>query len=184
MKIAGYSADGPAGTGNLRAVDVQGPDCMQMHSQDLFPFEAGAIGIVRTSERYGEIPMIYHAAGGGFVAVAGVPDEEWQVAENLARVVEVSVGEALNELAALDGAYAALYWNPHEKKLGLVTDFMGFQPVYICGSPMAAIASRSRLLPPRLVPQRLTRRDGARSLFSGTHWGPRPNWPVSSACGA
>lgn len=172
MKIAGvFGRMGPQEPGTYVRLMCRAQIACKWHSQDLFPFEAGAIGIVRTSERYGEIPMIYHAAGGGFVAVAGVPTKSGRLRKTLARVVEVSVGEALNELAALDGAYAALYWNPHEKKLGLVTDFMGFQPVYICRGPHGvAIASEIKafaaagLVPPKADPAGW----GAFALFGHT----------------
>lgn len=172
MKIAGvFGRMGTQEPGTYVRLMCRAQIACKWHSQDLFPFEGGAIGIVRTSERYGEIPMIHHGAGGGFVAVAGVPTKSGRVRNTLARVVEVSVGEALNELAALDGAYAALYWNPHEKRMGLVTDFMGFQPVYVCRGPHGvAIASEIKafaaagLVPPKPDPAGW----GAFALFGHT----------------
>lgn len=160
MKIAAvFGRMGPQEPGTYVQLMCKAQIACKWHSQDLFSFEGGAIGVVRTSERYGEIPMIYHAAGRGFVAVAGVPTKSGGVRETLARVVEVSAGEALNELAALDGAYAALYWDPREKKMGLVTDFMGFQPIYICRGPHGiAVASEIKafaaagLVPPKADP--------------------------------
>lgn len=172
MKIAAvFGRMGPQEPATYVQLMCKAQIACKWHSQDLFPFEGGAIGVVRTSERYGEIPMIYHAAGGAFAAVAGVPTKSGRVGNTLARVAEVSVGEALNELSALDGAYAALYWNPHEKRMGLVTDFMGFQPVYICrGHHGVAIASEIKafaaagLVPPKPDPAGW----GAFALFGHT----------------
>ncbi|MGH9348631.1 MAG: hypothetical protein ACRD26_15330, partial [Vicinamibacterales bacterium] len=34
-------------------------------------------------------------------------------------------------LASLDGAFAAFVWDPAERKLVVVTDFLGLQPLYL-----------------------------------------------------
>ncbi len=100
------------------------------HTHSVFEVPGGAIGIVRTSEKFGKIPMFLQSAKGNILAISGVPIKGGKLTPFLHRVVEMSIKDASAALTEIDGAYAALFWNAEEQKAILVTDFMGFQPVY------------------------------------------------------
>lgn len=101
------------------------------HTHRVFEVPGGAIGIVRTSEKFGKIPMFLKSSKGNILAVSGVPIKGGKLTPFLHRVVEMSTKEASVALTEIDGAYAALFWHAEEQKAVLVTDFMGFQPVYL-----------------------------------------------------
>lgn len=101
------------------------------HTHSVFEVPGGAIGIVRTSEKFGKIPMFLQSSKGNILAVSGVPIKGGKLTPFLHRVVEMSTKDASVALTEIDGAYAALFWHAEEQKAILVTDFMGFQPVYL-----------------------------------------------------
>ncbi|NDY72405.1 hypothetical protein DO021_12095 [Desulfobacter hydrogenophilus] len=102
----------------------------QWHSVEVFKVSGGAIGIVRTSERYGAIPMFFKSRDGNLLAISGVPTKLGQLKAFLYQIVEMNTAEAFQALTEIDGAYAAVFWHEKEKTALLVPDFMGFQPVY------------------------------------------------------
>lgn len=101
------------------------------HKYNVFEVPGGAIGIVRTSEKFGKIPMLLKGENGNILVMSGVPINGGKLNEFLHRVVEMNSHDAAQALTEMDGAYAALFWQAEEKKALLVTDFMGFQPVYL-----------------------------------------------------
>lgn len=101
------------------------------HEYSVFEVPGGAIGIVRTSEKFGKIPMFIKGKNGNLLAISGVPIKGGKLNEFLHRVVEMNSDDASQALTEMDGAYAALFWQADEKKALLITDFMGFQPVYL-----------------------------------------------------
>lgn len=121
----------------------------EWHKAEVFDVESGAIGIVRTSERYGKIPMLYRSEEGNILAISGVPTFRGELLRHLNHVVDMCSEDAAEALAKLDGAYAALFWHANEEKLLLVTDFMGFQPIYLHrGDKGIAIASEIKAFCP------------------------------------
>lgn len=101
------------------------------HTHSVFEVHGGAIGIVRTSEKFGKIPMFLQGSKRNILAVSGVPIKGGKLTPFLHRVVEMSTKDASVALTEIDGAYAALFWHAKEQNAILVTDFMGFQPVYL-----------------------------------------------------
>lgn len=101
------------------------------HTHSVFEVPGGVIGIVRTSEKFGKIPMFLQSAKGNILAISGVPIKGGKLTPFLHRIVEMSTKDASVALTEIDGAYAALFWHAEEQKAILVTDFMGFQPVYL-----------------------------------------------------
>lgn len=101
------------------------------HTHSVFEVPGGAIGIVRTSEKFGKIPMFLQSAKGNILAISGVPIKGGKLTPFLHRIVEMSTKDASVALTEIDGAYVALFWNAEEQRAILVTDFMGFQPVYL-----------------------------------------------------
>jgi hypothetical protein len=114
----------------------------EWHTYEVFKVRGGAIGIVRTSECYGSIPMFIKGKNGNILAISGVPTKNGNLRQFLNRIIEMSAMDAGKALTELDGAYAVVYWNRRENEALLVTDFMGFQPIYIHRSASGvAIAS-------------------------------------------
>jgi hypothetical protein len=118
------------------------------HKTEVFRLPGGAIGIVRTSEQFGKIPMLLQGEGGNLLAISGVPTMDGKLSSHLRSVLTMSSDKALEALSLLDGAYVALFWHASEKTLLLVPDFMGFQPVYVHQkSNVLAIASEIKAFP-------------------------------------
>jgi hypothetical protein len=51
----------------------------------------------------------------------------------LARAVDEELDAAARSLTQLDGGFAALLWDAASERLAVVTDFIGFQPLYVAG---------------------------------------------------
>ena len=132
MKIAAVFGDvGHLETKNYVEQMCRAQVACDWHKYEIFEVQGGAIGIVRTSERYGNVPMFLKGSTGNFLAISGVPTKEGKLKDFLQNVVEMSSSDAFQALTEMDGAYAALFWQESEKKVLFVTDFMGFQPVYL-----------------------------------------------------
>jgi len=104
----------------------------EWHTHDVFEVEGGAIGIVHTSEKFSKIPMLVKGKTGNILAVSGAPTKNGSLRRLISRIVEMSTREASQALAEMNGAFAAIFWHEAERKSLLVTDFMGFQPIYLC----------------------------------------------------
>jgi hypothetical protein len=91
----------------------------------------GTLGSVRTSDRFSRIPSVYSGPQARLL-VAGVPVSlSTPVAERLQRATESDWDDALRCLTGLDGAFAAVMWHETARKLAIVTDILGMQPVYV-----------------------------------------------------
>jgi hypothetical protein len=62
-------------------------------------------------------------------------DVSGSLAERLRRAVDAPMAEAVPLLRGLDGVFAAMLWHAGERKLIVVTDIMGVQPLYIHRRP-------------------------------------------------
>ncbi len=92
----------------------------------------GALASVRTSDRAGAVPLLRRSQGGNVLMVAGVPlDLGGSLDDRLSRAVAGDYHAAADELQALDGAFAAVFWDAANRKLAIVTDALGLQPLYI-----------------------------------------------------
>ena len=99
--------------------------------------EGGALGGVPTSDRHAPFPLAYQGAGGNVLLVSGTPVHLGQpsLPELLARAAELDGEGAARLLATLDGAFAAVHWDAEAGALTAVTDFLGFQPLYVAETP-------------------------------------------------
>lgn len=99
---------------------------------EILAVDGGALGYLPTSERFSRIPVVRRAPNGNVLLVSGVPvDEDGRLEAKLAAIVDGGdYLTAARGLAALDGAFAAVLWVAAEGKLVVVTDFLGFQPLY------------------------------------------------------
>ncbi|MDY0290967.1 MAG: hypothetical protein RBR02_01330 [Desulfuromonadaceae bacterium] len=149
MKIAAvFGSVGPSSPKEYVERMCQAQVVHQWHSTEVFEVSGGAIGIVRTSERYGVIPMFFKSADGNLLAISGVPTKLGQLEAFLRQIVEMDTAHAFQALTEMDGAYAAIFWQEKEQKALIVPDFMGFQPLYFHKAPKGiALASEIKAFP-------------------------------------
>jgi hypothetical protein len=103
----------------------------ESHSWRIFDLPHGAVGCITTSDRFAAVPLLYTAASGNILAVSGLPLEKGgSISARLQQISAMACADAARALAQLDGSFAAFFWDNAEKKLAIVTDFLGNQPLY------------------------------------------------------
>jgi hypothetical protein len=103
-----------------------------MHETEVFPVEGAAISLVTTSERFSAIKMMHTGVNGNLLFISGVPlDLHSSLNERFNKIVNGGYKNAAKELTRLDGAFAAIFWDAIEKRMTVVTDALGLQPLYI-----------------------------------------------------
>lgn len=117
MKIAAvFGSVGPHSPKEYVERMCQAQVVHQWHSVEVFEVSGGAIGIVRTSERYGAIPMFFKSMNGNLLAISGVPTKLGQLKAFLSQIVEMNTAQAFQALTEMDGAYAAVFWHEKERR--------------------------------------------------------------------
>jgi hypothetical protein len=97
---------------------------------------SGALGSVIVSDRFSSVPSSWEAPSGNRLLVSGVPiDVSGSVAERLRQAVSAPLPEAIRLLQGLDGVFAAMLWHAVERKLVVITDMLGVQPMYMHRRP-------------------------------------------------
>ncbi len=97
-----------------------------------FAVSGGAVGYVTTGERFSSIPMVRQSSTGNVLLISGTPiTMDGGLDGQLARLVEGDYLEAVEILKKFDGAFAAVFWDAQHKKLVIVTDILGLQPLYL-----------------------------------------------------
>jgi asparagine synthetase B (glutamine-hydrolysing) len=90
------------------------------------------VGGIHTSDRFSNIPLFRETPGGNWLLVTGVPIVgQENLDTTLQKVVTGDYKSAYRTLAALDGAFAAVFWDNSNQKMLVVTDFLGMQPLYM-----------------------------------------------------
>lgn len=103
-----------------------------LHTVECVRTGGGAIGCVRTSDRLGAVPALHQSECGNVLAIHGVPiAREGSVAALLSRAAEAGASEAAGILSEFEGAFAALHWDAATRRLTVVEDFLGIQPLYL-----------------------------------------------------
>ena len=131
MKIAAcLSADaGTARTAVQRMLAAQ--RLRPTHAPHVVDIAPGALGWLTTFEQATAVPLVRRGANGNVLLVSGVPvDLAGDLDHRLSRVVEGDYREAARSLPQLDGAFAIVFWDSPNRKLVVVTDFLGMQPLY------------------------------------------------------
>jgi hypothetical protein len=107
----------------------------------------GTLGGVRTSDLHSQVPAIY-ASPVAQLLVAGTPiSTSTDVADRLRRAAEADWEAAVECLKGLDGPFAAVMWHDALRRLTVVTDILGMQPLYFHLRPGTfALASEVRAL--------------------------------------
>ena len=92
---------------------------------------AGAIGWLATSPPATDVRLGRHGSSGNLLLVTGVPVSLEKPLESvLASVADGDHQHAAQVLPTLDGAFAAVHWDAASRKVVVVTDFLGMQPLY------------------------------------------------------
>ena len=97
----------------------------------LATIDAGAIGWLSISPPTTRMRLAYESDSGNVLIVSGVPVSLNKPLEALLQ--SVALGDhrhAARVLPTLDGAFAAVHWDARARKLVVVTDFLGMQPLY------------------------------------------------------
>ncbi len=101
------------------------------HTPHVVEIGAGALGWLPTFDQATNVPMARTGANGNLLLVSGVPvDVVGDLDHRLTRVAEGDYREAAQSLSQLDGAFAIVFWDSANRKLVVVTDFLGMQPLY------------------------------------------------------
>jgi len=107
----------------------------------------GTLGGVRTSDLHSQIAATYDGPAARLF-IAGTPIScSTDVGERLRHAVEAEWEEAVACLKELDGPFAAVMWHDALRRLTIVTDILGMQPLYFHRQPGTfALASEVRAL--------------------------------------
>ncbi len=91
----------------------------------------GGIGVIAGPEKASKVRLL-HVRGKRVLAIAGVPlSLGQQLARLLEQAMKMPFDAALRQLTSLDGSFAAILWDAEAGKAGVVTDFIGLEPLYI-----------------------------------------------------
>jgi hypothetical protein len=101
------------------------------HSYRVFDLNNGAMGYIQTSDQLSSIPHFHQSPQGNILAISGVPlDMQHSLRQTLPSIASQDYQKAAKSLSALDGAFAAAFWDGVHHKFVVVTDFLGSQPLY------------------------------------------------------
>jgi Glutamine amidotransferase domain len=116
-------------------------ECVTVHTR------FGTLGGVRTSDLHSRVPATYESPVARLL-IAGTPIScSTDLSERLRHAVEVEWEEAVACLEGLDGPFAAVMWHDALRRLTIVTDILGMQPLYFHRQPgVFALSSEVRAL--------------------------------------
>lgn len=131
MKLAVYLTNNGKGAGEIVEKMCRAQRLKENHSYQIINLEYGAIGYVKTSDQFSAVPHVLQSSNGNLLAISGVPhDMNGSLKQTLLSIVEQDYQHASRSLSDLDGAFAAVFWDNAHRKLVIVTDFLGNQPLY------------------------------------------------------
>lgn len=94
--------------------------------------EGGALGWLHTSDRFSPLPLLRQGGDGNLLLVSGAPIScSGDLESALESALRSSLDEAARSLESLDGGFAALRWDARSRRLLVVGDVMGFQPLHV-----------------------------------------------------
>gem|GEM_PF-4604732 len=99
---------------------------------DVWPVAGGALGCVEGGERGSRVAFKHQGTTGNLLLVTGTPISlDGPLEKVLASCVEESGENAAAALRALHGVYAAIFWDARFRRLIVVTDDLGMQPLHL-----------------------------------------------------
>lgn len=131
MKLAVYFNRNGIGCHEVVEKMCRAQSLCSNHSYRIVDLTNGAMGYIQTSDVLSSIPHFHQSPQGNILAVSGVPlDMRNPLRQTLPSIASQDYQEAAKSLSALDGAYAAAFWDCIHHKFVIVTDFLGSQPLY------------------------------------------------------
>jgi hypothetical protein len=104
----------------------------ESQAYQIFEVRHGAMAHITTSECFSAVPLLRHDPQGNVLMISGVPiDLHGSLEQTLQTIIAADYRTAARSLSALDGAFAAVFWDNQHRRLVVVTDFLGMQPLYI-----------------------------------------------------
>jgi hypothetical protein len=96
------------------------------------PIGHGALACVTKSDVQSSVSFLRRGSQGNVLAIAGVPITlDGSLDTCLASAAAGGYEQAIEQLTHLDGAFVAVFWGAKARKLAVVTDPLGLQPLYI-----------------------------------------------------
>ena len=120
----------------------------EWHQATALDCRPGAAGYVSTSDRFGSIPLVHHGHDGSWLVITGVPIVlAGSLDTTVSQLLSLPFDGAIERLQSTDGAFAAIYWNNTVRKLAIVTDILGMQPLFLYETAdVFAVASDAKAL--------------------------------------
>jgi hypothetical protein len=132
MKLAAYFAPGEAGCREVVEAMAHAQQLFRQQNIELFAAGGGAFAAITTGDQWSPIAMRRSAQNGNLLLVSGVPlPNGASLDATFNDVLRNDFRFASQELSKLDGAHASLFWDAQSRKLVIVTDILGMQPLYL-----------------------------------------------------
>ncbi|MCP2731285.1 hypothetical protein [Limnofasciculus baicalensis] len=105
----------------------------QFTEHNIFQLEdCGNIASISRTGITNKISLQLQGSKGNLLVITGLPlTKTGEINQQLATIVESDYQNAAQALTKFDGAFAALYWDANARKLAIVTDILGMQPLYM-----------------------------------------------------
>jgi hypothetical protein len=132
MKLAAAFRTGSQGLTEMVGRMLQAQISRSWHTARSYTCDGGGFGYVQTSDKFSSVSLARESDDGNRLLIAGVPLVLGGALDaRLNRIVSSDFSTAVRELQSLEGAFAAVLWHEAEKKLAIVTDILGMQPLYL-----------------------------------------------------
>ncbi|MEX2640760.1 MAG: asparagine synthase-related protein [Balneolales bacterium] len=132
MKIAACFAPKPVNAAEVAKKMAMAQQVADHQVKQIYSIEGGAIACISGGERASSIAMHRVRSGHSLLMHTGIPLSRAGQNLNLSdEILSCNAKEAERILTNLDGAYASVFWSMRERKLVVVTDMLGMQPLYI-----------------------------------------------------
>ena len=105
----------------------------QFQKNKIFSLENyGKIAAITRTGTTSEISLQRQGSTGNLLIITGTPlAKNGDINQQLDTIVESDYQNAAQALTKFDGAFAALFWDANARKLAIVTDILGMQPLYM-----------------------------------------------------
>ena len=136
IKAAVCFADGKENSAEVVARMAAAQELNPVHDHRVVSIGSGAAAVVFSKAASGNVALQRTGSNGNLLIITGVPiATRGDLDQRLVSLVDGDYRNAARELAELDGAYAALFWDHGVGKLVIVTDILGMQPLYVSRRP-------------------------------------------------
>ncbi|NES81087.1 MAG: hypothetical protein F6K63_00385 [Moorea sp. SIO1G6] len=96
----------------------------------------GFVATLSLPQKIGRVSLQRKSIANNLLVITGAPISlKKDLEQQLSQVVESDFDTAIKVLTELDGAFVAIYWNNSLRKLAIVTDILGMQPLYVVKLP-------------------------------------------------